>query len=92
MQPESAFHVPAGLMPSQPASSLFAPTVQNQLPIPSAHNAASSSTSAPAMSSATLTLGSGIEESRKPKEPGKTVVLPFGFIMLLIKILGLVSA
>ena len=82
MQPENAFHVPAGLMPSQPASSLFAPTVQNQLPIPSAHNAASSSTSAPAMSSsATLTLGSGIEESRKLKKPGKNR-LPFGFIML----------
>ena len=80
MQPESAFHVPS--MPSQPACPLFTPTVQNLLPIPSAHNAASSSTSAPAMSSATLTLGSGIEESRKLKKPGKTVVLPFGFIML----------
>ena len=72
MQPESAFHVPAGLIPSRPACPLLTPTVQNQLPIPSAHNAASSSTSAPAMSSATLTLGSGIEESRKLKKPGKT--------------------
>ena len=83
MQPESAFHVPAGLIPSQPACPLLTPTVQNQLlPIPSAHNAASSSTSAPAMSSsATLTLGSGIEESRKLKKPGKNR-LPFGFIML----------
>ena len=73
MQPESAFHVPAGLIPSQPACPLLTHTVQNQLlPIPSAHNAASSSTSAPAMSSATLTLGSGIEENRKLKKPGKT--------------------